>query len=161
MKIGQLVVAGTAALALSGVAVAQQRDQTGSQSRDQERMQQPRAAGSMQQGMDAQTVREAQQALKDKGHDPGPIDGMWGPQTQAAVKEFQEKEKLQASGRLDQRTLSALGVEEQTSATGAGRSGEAKSGSAAGASSPAARTPGGAQSGSSGMPSSPSGGQAR
>ena len=96
MKIGQLMVAGTAALALGTVAIAQQREQSGSQSSDQERMQQPAGSGSMQQGMmqqgmNAQTVREAQQALKDKGHDPGPIDGMWGPQTQQAVKEFQEK----------------------------------------------------------------------
>ncbi|OFZ73770.1 MAG: hypothetical protein A2W04_00655 [Betaproteobacteria bacterium RBG_16_64_9] len=155
MKIGQLMVAGTAALALGTVAIAQQREQSGSQSSDQERMQQPAGSGSMQQGMmqqgmNAQTVREAQQALKDKGHDPGPIDGMWGPQTQQAVKEFQEKEKLQASGRLDQRTLSALGIQEGASAAGAGRSGGATSESSAGASSPEAPTQ-----------STPSGGQSR
>ena len=65
-----------------------------------------------------EVVKKAQQALKDKGMDPGPIDGQYGPKTAAAVRKFQEQEKLQVSGRFDQETLSALGVE--GSATGAG-----------------------------------------
>lgn len=72
------------------------------------------------QGMSSDTVKQAQQALKDKGHDPGPIDGQYGPLTQKGVKEFQEKQNLKATGRLDQQTLSALGVQEGSSAVGAG-----------------------------------------
>jgi peptidoglycan hydrolase-like protein with peptidoglycan-binding domain len=59
----------------------------------------------------AQRVKAVQQALKDKGHDPGAIDGKMGPKTQAALREFQTKEGLKASGRLDTETMAKLGVE--------------------------------------------------
>jgi len=36
-------------------------------------------------------VLAAQQALADAGHSPGPIDGEFGPQTQAAVQAFQQE----------------------------------------------------------------------
>jgi peptidoglycan hydrolase-like protein with peptidoglycan-binding domain len=55
-------------------------------------------------------VKAVQQALKDKGHDPGAVDGVLGPKTQAALKDFQSKEGLKASGRLDAETMSKLGV---------------------------------------------------
>jgi peptidoglycan hydrolase-like protein with peptidoglycan-binding domain len=53
-------------------------------------------------------VRSAQMALKEKGFDPGPIDGVMGPRTKAAVKEFQQKENLTATGQLDADTRSHL-----------------------------------------------------
>jgi peptidoglycan hydrolase-like protein with peptidoglycan-binding domain len=53
-------------------------------------------------------VRSAQMALKDKGHDPGPIDGVMGPRTSAAIKEFQQKENLNPTGQLDAETKSKL-----------------------------------------------------
>jgi peptidoglycan hydrolase-like protein with peptidoglycan-binding domain len=63
-------------------------------------------------GMSTDTVRKAQQALKDKGFDPGPVDGIMGPQTREAVKKFQDKQAdMKATGQLNQQTLSALGVE--------------------------------------------------
>ena len=31
-------------------------------------------------------VRQVQEALKAQGHDPGPIDGVMGPQTQQALR---------------------------------------------------------------------------
>jgi peptidoglycan hydrolase-like protein with peptidoglycan-binding domain len=63
-------------------------------------------------GMSSDTVRKAQQALKDKGFDPGPVDGIMGPQTREAVKKFQDKQaNMKGSGQLNQQTLSALGVE--------------------------------------------------
>jgi peptidoglycan hydrolase-like protein with peptidoglycan-binding domain len=40
-----------------------------------------------------------------------------GPKTQAALKDYQEKKGLQASGKLDQQTIAALGVEEGASAS--------------------------------------------
>ena len=68
------------------------------------------------QGMGAQSqssgaVREAQQALQQKGYDVGPIDGVMGPKTSAALREFQQAQGLKASGRLDQQTLAALDVQ--------------------------------------------------
>lgn len=63
-------------------------------------------------GMSSDTVRKAQQALKDKGFDPGPVDGIMGAQTREAVKKFQEKQaNMKGTGQLNQQTLSALGVE--------------------------------------------------
>jgi len=53
-------------------------------------------------------VRAAQQALRDKGFNPGPIDGVMGPRTTAAVKDFQEKENLTVTGSLDAETNARL-----------------------------------------------------
>jgi peptidoglycan hydrolase-like protein with peptidoglycan-binding domain len=54
------------------------------------------------------TVRQAQQALMDKGIDPGPIDGKMGPRTKAALSEYQSKENLKVTGRLDSQTKDRL-----------------------------------------------------
>jgi peptidoglycan hydrolase-like protein with peptidoglycan-binding domain len=56
-------------------------------------------------------VRRAQEALKDEGHDPGPIDGVMGPRTKEALRGFQKQENLQETGRLDRETLEKLGVQ--------------------------------------------------
>jgi putative peptidoglycan binding protein len=53
-------------------------------------------------------VRSAQQALRDKGFDPGPIDGVMGPRTTAAVRDFQQKENLAVTGQLDAETQGRL-----------------------------------------------------
>lgn len=59
---------------------------------------------------DESSVRSAQQALKNKGYDPGAADGKLGPQTESALKRFQQAQGLTQSGELDQKTMSALGV---------------------------------------------------
>src|SRR3954447_26025995 len=46
-------------------------------------------------------VRQAQQALTEKGFNPGPVDGRMGPHTKAAISDFQKKENLKVTGRLD------------------------------------------------------------
>ncbi len=70
------------------------------------------------------TVREAQQALKDKGYDPGPIDGIDGPLTRAAVRSYQEKENINADGRLGPKTLDSLGVKHGSAGTEFNAAGE-------------------------------------
>ncbi|MBI1733580.1 MAG: peptidoglycan-binding protein [Candidatus Rokubacteria bacterium] len=62
-------------------------------------------------------VKAAQQALRDRGHDPGPIDGVHGPRTSAALKKFQEAEGLTASGQLDEETMHRLNVPSASPAT--------------------------------------------
>src|SRR5690349_22171921 len=57
-----------------------------------------------------QHVMAAQQALKDKGHDPGTIDGRMGPHSRAAVSDYQKTEGLKVTGRLDDDTRSRLGI---------------------------------------------------
>ena len=51
-----------------------------------------------------------QQALKDKGFDPGPIDGTLGPRTTSALKEYQKSENLTMTGKMDHDTAAKLGV---------------------------------------------------
>ena len=55
-------------------------------------------------------VRAGQQALKERGFDPGPIDGIYGPRTAAAVTAFQRKENLTVTSRFDPDTLGKLDV---------------------------------------------------
>jgi peptidoglycan hydrolase-like protein with peptidoglycan-binding domain len=55
------------------------------------------------------TVREAQQRLLDKGYDPGVVDGISGPRTANALRQFQRDQGLVATGRLDGETMNALG----------------------------------------------------
>ena len=56
------------------------------------------------------TIRQAQQALKDKGFDPGPIDGKYGPKTREAVLNYQKQNNIVANGRLGGETYESLGV---------------------------------------------------
>lgn len=55
-------------------------------------------------------VMAMQQALKDKGFDPGPIDDTLGPRTTSALKEYQKSENLTMTGRMDHDTAAKLGV---------------------------------------------------
>ncbi|HKW90414.1 MAG TPA: peptidoglycan-binding domain-containing protein [Methylomirabilota bacterium] len=50
----------------------------------------------------------AQEKLKDKGFDPAPVDGLWGPRTASAVGKYQRKENMTVTRRLDQDTLAKL-----------------------------------------------------
>ena len=54
--------------------------------------------------------RELQQHLVNRGFDPGPVDGVWGPRTQAALVSFQRKRCLGTIGVLDESTRDALGL---------------------------------------------------
>jgi peptidoglycan hydrolase-like protein with peptidoglycan-binding domain len=47
----------------------------------------------------------------------GAVDGQPGPSTKSAIRDFQQAQGLPRSGELDQRTLSALGVNENQAAT--------------------------------------------
>jgi murein L,D-transpeptidase YcbB/YkuD len=54
------------------------------------------------------SVRQVQQALLNKGYDPGPIDGKMGKKTKSAIKQFQRSNNLKADGIIGQRTWSRL-----------------------------------------------------
>lgn len=54
------------------------------------------------------TLRLAQQKLIDKGILRGKADGVYGSQTEAALREFQTQNGLPETGHLDQETLDAL-----------------------------------------------------
>lgn len=61
--------------------------------------------------MDQNTTRQVQQQLQSQGYDVGQVDGIWGAKSRQALMDFQRDKNLQASGRPDQQTLAALGVE--------------------------------------------------
>ena len=60
--------------------------------------------------MSMDRVRSAQQALQAKGMDPGPVDGVIGPRTEAAIRAYQKDQALPQTGRLDDQTRAKLGV---------------------------------------------------
>ena len=55
------------------------------------------------------TVRQIQQALKDRGYDPGTLDNAMGARTKIALQKFQRDKGL-PQGSLDMETLKALGI---------------------------------------------------
>lgn len=50
-------------------------------------------------------VRVAQEALKQLNHEPGPVDGVFGPATLAAVEIFQEDNGMNVNGLLSRNTF--------------------------------------------------------
>jgi len=57
---------------------------------------------------DAALVTELQRALSSAGYDPGPADGTYGEQTEAAVTAFQQDNQLTADGVVGPDTAAAL-----------------------------------------------------
>ena len=65
----------------------------------------------------SRTVREAQQALNQRGFQAGPPDGFISRATEVALRNFQASANLQATGQLDRQTLDALGIRGSSHAT--------------------------------------------
>jgi peptidoglycan hydrolase-like protein with peptidoglycan-binding domain len=57
---------------------------------------------------DREVTLEAQRQLKALGFNPGTVDGNWGPQTRAALREYQHAYRLPQTARLDEATLRSL-----------------------------------------------------
>jgi len=62
-------------------------------------------------------IREIQTLLADRGYDPGPIDGMMGPRTAAAIREYEKEADLEPTGEATHGLLARL----RDTATGPGR----------------------------------------
>ena len=63
-------------------------------------------------------IREVQLVLRQKGFDVE-VDGILGPRTRQVLIQFQRQQGFQASGQIDSRTMTALGLSKDQ---GAGRS---------------------------------------
>lgn len=108
-RLSYLLIAGASAVSLGAVAGGEQQS-----TQDTTQLQaQPQAA----QNQSPELVKQAQEKLSAAGHDAGEADGMIGPKTQAALKEFQQSKGLEPSGQLDRQTLAELGVSDATSAS--------------------------------------------
>jgi peptidoglycan hydrolase-like protein with peptidoglycan-binding domain len=64
----------------------------------------------IQKGSKGDEVLDVQNRLKERGFDPGPIDGIFGSKTETAVRAFQEKHNLQVDGIVGPETGGALGM---------------------------------------------------
>lgn len=62
------------------------------------------------QGSRGSYVRDLQTRLKNQGFNPGTIDGIFGPNTKAAVISFQRSKGLAQDGIVGVKTWTALGV---------------------------------------------------
>ena len=67
-------------------------------------------AATYRQGSSGEAVRTIQTKLQRWGYYDGAIDGVFGSETTAAVKEFQRKNGLAVDGIVGPRTLEALGM---------------------------------------------------
>lgn len=74
----------------------------------------PAAAANQQAAADTpvtpDTIRQVQQALQQQGMYHARVDGVWGPATEGAVRSYQQKNNLNASGQLDPQTLASLNL---------------------------------------------------
>lgn len=61
-------------------------------------------------GSRGEEVEALQKKLLAMGINPGPVDGAFGPKTDAAVRRFQEREDLQVDGIVGPKTFAALGM---------------------------------------------------
>jgi peptidoglycan hydrolase-like protein with peptidoglycan-binding domain len=55
-------------------------------------------------------VRKMQQALSDRGHYRGRVDGVIGLRTRESIRAFQRAENLPATGQIDPQTAHKLGI---------------------------------------------------
>ena len=69
-------------------------------------------------GSTGSEVRTIQEKLKRWGYYSGNVDGIYGSQTVAAVKRFQQKNGLQVDGIAGTQTLNAMGIMSSSSSSG-------------------------------------------
>ena len=55
-------------------------------------------------------MRQVQEGLQAAGFSPGPLDGRLSPHTRTALRQYQQRKGLRATGTLDKQTLEALRI---------------------------------------------------
>jgi N-acetylmuramoyl-L-alanine amidase len=71
-----------------------------------------------QRGSSGETVKLIQRKLSDWGYYTGKVDGVYGSETEKAVRYFQSKNGLAVDGKAGPKTLAALGINTSSGATG-------------------------------------------
>jgi peptidoglycan hydrolase-like protein with peptidoglycan-binding domain len=59
-------------------------------------------------GYSALLIKRVQTSLKDRGYDPGAVDGSWGNKTSQALKQYQEDMQIPVTGWIDIETADML-----------------------------------------------------
>jgi peptidoglycan hydrolase-like protein with peptidoglycan-binding domain len=101
--------------------------------------------------LDADQIRQLQQALNEHGFNAGEVDGVFGARTREALKRFQSQAGLPATGELDAQTLTAVGHGDKVGA------GESSAGQGGTQGRPARRDPTTGQGDTNGQPAGPAG----
>jgi peptidoglycan hydrolase-like protein with peptidoglycan-binding domain len=58
-----------------------------------------------------QSVQAVQDRLRQAGAYAGPVDGVWGPDSEAALERFQQAHQLQVTGQMNQATAATLSID--------------------------------------------------
>ena len=74
-------------------------------------------------GSGGPAVTQIQTRLKNWGYYSGDVDGVYGSQTEKAVRWFQQKNGLSADGQVGDQTLAALGIPPSGASSQSGNSG--------------------------------------
>lgn len=67
-------------------------------------------SNALRRGVKSEEVKLLQEALNKAGYSVGAVDGSYGPATEAAVKAYQDANKLSVDGIAGQQTLGSLGL---------------------------------------------------
>lgn len=78
-------------------------------------------------GSSGSTVKTIQQKLKNWGYYTGSVDGIFGSQTRAAVKYFQQRNGLSVDGIVGSKTAAAMGISLKTTSSSSGTNGYSSS----------------------------------
>lgn len=68
--------------------------------------------------LDRQTLKTVQKELTSRGYSTGKIDGVYGPRTERALLKFQAAQGLALTGQINQETIDALEIPDQTKGIG-------------------------------------------
>jgi peptidoglycan hydrolase-like protein with peptidoglycan-binding domain len=86
-----------------GGAHSYDRNQAGQQRMDD--------SGTRVSNLEKEKKKDIEQALEDKGFEPGSVDGVIDAQTQSAISQFQRDNNLPATGTVDEQTAKQLGID--------------------------------------------------
>jgi peptidoglycan hydrolase-like protein with peptidoglycan-binding domain len=106
---------GTAVLAVLGatsitMAANNQPAPANNAPQNQTQQQSSGQSGTQALNLNSDQIRQVQQKLDQSGFKAGQADGVLGRETENALRDFQKQKGLQQTGRPDNETLSALGM---------------------------------------------------
>jgi peptidoglycan hydrolase-like protein with peptidoglycan-binding domain len=113
------VMACLALLCIPAVSIAAAPSDSGAEAADRSSSHLARGSGYGQPG-GSPDVRALQRKLRAEGHRPGPVDGLYGPLTEAAVERVQRDSGLSVDGIVGPQTRRVLNAEAPPLAPGAG-----------------------------------------
>lgn len=114
MKLHYTLLMATAATVLSATAMADSNGMSAPDTDTRVTAEDREATSAIPGNLPEGQIEEIQTTLKDKGYNVS-VDGRWGPQTQAAIREFQSANNLSVTGNLDNQTLAELDLDFDTS----------------------------------------------